>query len=145
MNINEHRFTLPLGLGYILRWWFDLPPGAAWSSLDGWCCTRMAVEPAAMAAMRATLQVDAAKERGAAEQTEALSALEEELVQRKQKELQIASERQRLQRELAGLSRASCGASRRRARALVRSVGRSVARSVVRAFGRESRVVPPLL
>ena len=36
---------------------------------------------------------------------EALTALEEELVRRKQKELAMASEREKLQRELAGLSR----------------------------------------
>ena len=65
-----------------------------------------AVDPAALETMKATLAFEAHAERAAAPQPEALSALEEALVQKKQKELELASERERLRKELAGLSRA---------------------------------------
>ena len=63
------------------------------------------LSPEVLASHQATLELQARDEDRRAPQQEALSALEEELVQRHQRELAIAAERDRLRRELAGVGR----------------------------------------
>ncbi len=63
------------------------------------------LSPEVLASHQATLELQARDEDRQAPQQEALSALEEELVARHQRELAIAAERDRLRRELAGVGR----------------------------------------
>ena len=65
---------------------------------------RTMLSPEVLASHQATLELQARDEDRRAPQQEALSALEEELVSRHQRELAIAAERDRLRRELAGLT-----------------------------------------
>ena len=63
------------------------------------------LSPEVLASHQATLELQARDEDRRAPPSEALTALEEELVQRHQRELAIAAERDRLRRELAGVGR----------------------------------------
>jgi hypothetical protein len=63
------------------------------------------LSPDVLASHQATLELHARDEDRRAPPSEALTALEEELVQRHQRELAIAAERDRLRRELAGVGR----------------------------------------
>jgi len=63
------------------------------------------LSPEVLASHQATLELQARDEDRLAPPSEALTALEEELVARHQRELAIAAERDRLRRELAGVGR----------------------------------------
>ena len=96
-SINRAQRLVP----HNQRFWL---PQAVKRRTDG-PITQTMLSPEVLASHQATLELQARDEDRLAPPSEALTALEEELVARHQRELAIAAERDRLRRELAGVGR----------------------------------------